>query len=209
MIATKTLQIADSKSKTNNKIKNSSIDTFYKNYAKLTTVAHWLKTRAPFAYKILSRLGITPVSGASVNACSQLIYSIDDIANYFSIPDRENPDTPVQKPQPTLINISDLWKKYDINSRSFGRLFLNSGFTDPIRIGVTTYLSQDDVSKVEEILEKYCTFSQADRYLGHKHTRNLTKRNKLLLAHPLKGYSNCSMIDKIQLQNFATEHGFV
>lgn len=203
------LQLSDSEPNTNHIIKCSSIDSFYTHYAKSSTVAHWLKTRTPFIYKPLKNLGIAPLSGTQNDDSSQLIYAIEDIAKYFSIPNIQKLRQSDQELNSNLINVSNLWKKYDISGIPFGRLFLTSGFTNPIRIGVTTYLLQNEALNVEKILEKYYTFSQADRYLGHKHTRNLTKRNKLDVVYPLKDYLNYPMLDKIQLHLYAANHGFV
>lgn len=208
MIAIGVFQLENSERLINHKIRCSSVDTFYKNYAKSTTIACWLKTTPPAIYKILSSLGINPVTGTPADTYSQIIYASKDIEKYFLIPDQQIIH-PGEKPELALTHVRALWKKYNIGSRSFGQLFLSSGFTSPIRIGAATYLLQNDVYKVEEILNKYYTFSQADRYLDHRHTSNLIQRNKLNVVYPLNGYSNYPMIDKIQLQDYATEHGFV
>lgn len=194
----------------NSLISCSSIETFYENYAKTTTIALWLKIPAPCIQRILSKLAITPIASEPGEAFQKNIYAVEDIAKYFHIPDNQKaPDLSLEL-EPALVNVSTLWKKHDIRGTPFGRVFLNSGYTDPIKIGAATYLLQADALKIDKILERHYTFSQANRYLGiTNHSESLIRRKKLNAIYPLNGDPNYPMIDKIQLHDYAIKNGFI
>ena len=108
-----------------------------------------------------------------------------------------------------LVKVADIFKKYEIGPTSFGRLFLSSGFTTPIKIRYITYLTQSDVNKIELILDTYVTHSQGDRYLNErKCTRHLLKAKKIKAYYPLKGYCQYPMINKSELHNYIANHIF-
>ncbi|WP_170948620.1 TniQ family protein [Pseudomonas sp. Irchel 3A7] len=201
------LQLSDYRS-ANPFITCNSVDSFYNHFATSLTVSQWLKTRPAFVSKIMNSLNIYHLNGMPTDNPLYFIYAIEDIAKYFSIPKHHPLHKPGQKPSTALIKTSDLWEKYDISGKSFGEMFLSSGFVNPIRIGATNYLLPNEAAKVEGILERYYTFSQADRYLGHKHTRNLKKANLLIVVYPLKPSANYPMIEKVQVQAYAAKHGF-
>lgn len=189
-------------------IKCIEIDTFHQHYASAKTIGHWLNISKVCVWRVLSQLSISPVNGTYPAVSIPRIYAIDDIAKYFAIPGRKKSDSH-HGPGATLIRVADLWMKYDIRPITFGRLFLTSGFTTPIRIRYTTYLTHKDVAKVASILEKYCSPSQADRYLGASQSAwNLLKTNKLKTFFPLRGYSKSPMIKNAELQDYAVKHGF-
>ncbi|MNM79550.1 Helix-turn-helix domain protein [compost metagenome] len=209
MVRTGLFKLVDRKLPGNRLIKKNYVDKFYENYAKPSTIAKWLKI--PHAQcclqKILNRFDIHPISGPSVDASQSTIYAIDDIAKIFHIPIHTEKYNSKCKPNTPFIRVSTLWKKYDIGGNSFGQMFLTSGFVDPIRVGATTYLTHSDASKVESILDKYCTCAQANRYLKHPQlATNLVTKNRIDSVYPLKGYWDHPMILKAQLKDYAIRH---
>jgi hypothetical protein len=184
-------------------IRKRSIDKFFENYAKSSTVAEWLKIPQSHGclYNTLKRLGISPISGPPLDASTARIYAIKDIEKVFSTPIHSKSHSSRCEHKSPLVDVSELRHKYDISGRSFGQLFLTSGFVDPIRVGTTTYLTRKDVSKIEGILENHYTCAQASRKLGLT-VYNLLKNNKLESAYPLKGYWDHPMIEKIKLQDY-------
>lgn len=207
LIAAGRLHYADNTPLCYELIKRIDIDTFHQHYANAKTIGHWLNISPVCVGRVLCLLSISPVNGGYAAEKLPRFYAMDDIAKYFAIPGRESLHLGSDAP---LIKVADLWEKYDISPVTFGRLFLNSGFTTPIRISYTTYLTQNDISRVAEILDNYCSLGQASRYLGHsQNAGNLLKTNKLNAYFPLKDYSNSPMIENLELHKYAIEHGFI
>jgi hypothetical protein len=205
LIKTGLLNFADSAHQCYGLINRSDVDTFNKRFANTTTVARWLNVSITCVFRILNQLSIMPVSGPPVDTSCQRYYAISDIKKYFNISLRKKRSNQNQKV--CLVKASDLSKKYDISPKTFGRLFLHSGFTTPIKIRYIIYLIQSDVKKIERILNKYCTYTQGDRYLDErKCTRHLLKTKKIKAYYPLKGYCDYVMIKKSELHEYTTDH---
>jgi hypothetical protein len=209
MIKTGRLKLVDRKLPRTRLIKKSCVDNFYDNYARSSTLSTWLNL--PFARgslsKVLNRLGIHPISGPNIDGSKTPIYAITDVAKIFPVTSYiKASETQCNRNMP-LIHVSTLLEKYDIYRVSFGWLFLTSGFAVPIQVGRITYISQEDASKIEAILDKYCTHAQADRYLGHPQIgSNLVKNKKLDTFYPLIGYRDHPMILKSQLKGYAEKY---
>lgn len=191
-------------------IKQCDVDNFYKKYANSSTIAPWLKTSKFTVDRIFSQLGITPVSGPSIDASPRYFYAVSDILTYFRVIDLQKYENSNPELEPLLMNTSILKEKYGVSALAFGRLFIKSGFTSPVRIGHTRYLLRADVKRVKSILDNYHTISQANKYLGGKQNiDNLIKTKKLTALYPLIDYINSPMIERRQLQDYAIQYCYV
>ena len=188
-------------------INRNEVDTFYDRYANTTTAARWLNVSTTCVFRIFNQFAIPPVSGAPIDTSTQRFYAINDIEKHFFIPGRKKLSH--HDEHPPFVKVADILKKYEIGTITFGRLFLRSGFTTPIKFRYMTYLVQSDINKIERILDKYCTHSQGDKYLNQRIcTRILLKNKEIKTYYPLKGYCEYPMINRAELHDYIASHVF-
>jgi hypothetical protein len=181
-------------------IVKEKVEHFHSNYAERTTIANWLRIPKTCVLKFLQIYNITPLTPSFRGAC---FYLIDDIARHFSIPVR--PDaTEYPIISTDITKASDVRDKYKCPSAIFSKLFITSGYVTTIQDFGPLYITKADERRVANILDKYCTMSQADKYLGLRHfSGNLVRTHKLRTLHPLKPYSDHPMLKRAELYEYA------
>ena len=183
-------------------IQKKCVDEFYDIYATLPMVATWLNIPPSCVYKALVKYGIEPIS--DIPPTSQCIYSIDDIAQHFSVPARPTATSMKTNKKMEIVRVSLFRKKYDCSAVAFGKLFVKSGFVKTIEAYGPAYLLAEDAKKIADILDEYLTFPHVVKYFGSQtYPRKLILSNKLAIARPLLPYSNLPMIAKKVLRDYS------
>lgn len=183
-------------------IEKEAIDSFYDTYAKQTTISHWLGIPRSYACRFLCELGISPVSGPSVNSARIPLFEISDIN--LKLGTHYSTSGP-QAAAPSLFSISQILSKYQISGNDFNRNFLRTKFVKAFKTSKKTFLLKDDYLKIERILDAHLTIPQATRYLGIKCHR-LVKAGQFKLSYPINDRIDLPMLSKSDLVIYAAKY---
>ncbi|WP_191892801.1 TniQ family protein [Pseudomonas coronafaciens] len=201
------LKILDFTDPISQKIRKDLVNEFYSSYVTLPTVGNWLDIPERCVLEFLVRHDILPIINRD-NQYKIKIYRIRDIAMCFQIPESLHVAETKKSRQLNVVRLSHIRIRYNISAVQLGMLFLTSGFARPLQVCGPVYITKDDADRICEILNKYCTISQASRFLEHPHfAANLTKTKKISIAHPVSPYSYYPMIEINNLQNYARSIG--
>jgi len=82
------------------------------------------------------------------------------------------------------VTLEDAVLETKVSSQALIRRFVNTGFINIVKIGRLAFLSREDLSKIKENLELYCSCDQADKYLNapNGHTSNLISTHRVKIV---------------------------
>jgi hypothetical protein len=173
----------------------NKVENFYSTHADSITVAQSCNIPVRTLQNSLKKIGILPVCSPSISGCLETIYRVADFNSFdVKIPDRcYSPDSKdasrieiLASQLAKLVPLTQILNKYKISKIGLTKIFVKTGFTTIIAIGIDKYLSVADADKISKTLDKCYTPSMIDELLNtHSYAIALCKQGKLRRARNL------------------------